>query len=131
MAEKLEVTVQSRSGKDLGLYTFSLSSTLSDLKAAIHSHRAPYLDPRLHPTRQWLTLDSAQGQALKDDFQTLKTLGSLKLRIVVKDLGLKMSWRLVYIIEYLGPIVLFPLLLLCPALCYGWKEPVQHSQTQL
>ena len=45
MAEKLEVTVQSRSGKDLGLYTLSLSSTLSDLKAAIHSHRTPYHRP--------------------------------------------------------------------------------------
>jgi len=89
------------------------------------------LDPRLHPTRQWLTLDSAQGLPLKDDLQSLKAFGGPELRIVVKDLGMQLSWRLVYMIEYLGPLLIFPLLLLWPALCYGWTQPVLHSHTQL
>ena len=127
MAGQVEVKAQSRSGKDLGMYSLSPSATVSDLKAAIHAHSDSHLDPRLHPTRQWLTLDSV---ALKDDLQPLKALGSPRLIVVVKDLGAQMSWRLVYIIEYLGPIFIFPLLWLCPAL-YSWTEPVQHCPTQL
>lgn len=130
MAELLEVKAQSRSGKDLGVYSLSSSATVTDLKAAIHAHSKPHLDPRLHPTRQWLTLDSAKGLALKDDLQPLKALGSSKLSVVVKDLGAQMSWRLVYVIEYLGPVFIFPLLWFYPGL-YGWTEPVQHSPTQL
>ncbi|KAK2731307.1 3-oxo-5a-steroid 4- dehydrogenase [Onygenales sp. PD_40] len=36
--------------------------------------------------------------------------------IYVKDLGAQLAWRTVYMIEYLGPIIIHPLLLLSPTL---------------
>lgn len=125
MADKVEVTVQSRSGKALGVYQLSLTATVADLKSAIHSQSSFHSDPRLHPSRQWLTLN---GAPLKDDYQSMKSIG-LKVNIVVKDLGAQMSWRGVYIVEYFGPIFIFPLLYFCPQLCYS-GTPTPHTFTQ-
>ena len=41
--------------------------------------------------------------------------------LIFKDLGLQMSWRLVYIIEYFGPCILFPLFYFCDETIYGVK----------
>jgi hypothetical protein len=60
---------------------------------------------------------------LKDGSATitneLKAEGSGRKQLVFKDLGAQLSWRLVYMIEYIGPVFLFPLFYFCDELIYG------------
>jgi very-long-chain enoyl-CoA reductase len=58
----------------------------------------------------------------------LKELGGEKVTLVFEDLGLQLSRRLVYLIEYLGPLVIFPLLFYCPEQIYG--QSADRTRTQ-
>lgn len=51
-----------------------------------------------------------------------------KCLLYAKDLGPQASWRLVYILEYLGPIIIFPLIYYSPQL-YGYKDPSLSVKT--
>lgn len=51
-----------------------------------------------------------------------------KCLLYAKDLGPQASWRLVYILEYLGPIIIFPLIYYFPQL-YGYRDPALGAKT--
>lgn len=46
-----------------------------------------------------------------------------------KDLGPQISWRLVFFIEYFGPLIIFPMYWNLPGLIYGVENP-KRSYTQ-
>ncbi|KAF2639403.1 hypothetical protein P280DRAFT_491229 [Massarina eburnea CBS 473.64] len=49
--------------------------------------------------------------------------------IDVKDLGPQISWRTVFIVEYLGPLLIHPLVYYGRPLIYGASEPPSELQT--
>jgi very-long-chain enoyl-CoA reductase len=92
--------------------------TVKDVKAVIAQKFQTF-----PASRQKITL-KGDKVALSDD--TL--VSSIKGELAVKDLGPQISWRGVYIIEYLGPIFIHALLYHFPTIFYG--QHVEHSSLQ-
>lgn len=124
----MKVSVSTRSGKGLGDYDLASGATVVDLQKAIHSRHA-----KLHPHRQRLyaTNSGARGGVLKGS-DALKDGDA----VICKDLGPQISWKMVFIIEYLGPLLLYPLFYSQPRAIYGdavdvtqtaWAKEVQFS----
>lgn len=63
-----------------------------------------------------MTLGDAKGRALSDKrmalgkFFTAEEIAAGNVVLVFKDLGLQISWKLVFLIEYFGPILITLLL---------------------
>ncbi|KAF7290518.1 S5A-REDUCTASE domain-containing protein [Mycena indigotica] len=95
--------------------------TVRDVKRAI---QRTY--PALYFERQKLSLQEA-SKALADESVLLFDPAG-KAELVVGDLGAQVSWRTVFVIEYLGPLIVHPLIYHFPRLFYG--SQVQHSALQ-
>ncbi|KAJ7577093.1 3-oxo-5-alpha-steroid 4-dehydrogenase-domain-containing protein [Mycena floridula] len=104
--------------------TISVSpeSTIYDVKKKIAEKAAKF-----YPARQKI--------ALKDDRKALADevkLQDLDLKegseLTVKDLGPQISWRTVFLIEYVGPMVVHPIFYHLSQVFYG--KPVIHSKLQ-
>ncbi|KAL1668368.1 3-oxo-5-alpha-steroid 4-dehydrogenase-domain-containing protein [Schizophyllum commune] len=96
---------------------------VADIKAAIHAKF-----PKYYPTRQKLSVPSdkkalANEAPVKDLFS-----GASQGELVVKDLGPQISWRTVFLIEYVGPLLIHPLFYYYPRVFYG--QDVKHSTMQ-
>jgi len=77
------------------------------------------LDSSISSNRQSLRLEP-NGKSLKDE----QSLGELNLprnnaQIFLKDLGPQISWKTVFMVEYLGPLLIYPIFYLRPAIIYG------------
>ncbi|KAK1444854.1 3-oxo-5-alpha-steroid 4-dehydrogenase like protein [Babesia gibsoni] len=98
-------------------------ATLEDLQQIF------YEKFHFYPQRQKWNVDSAAGVRLcsgrlvdygvKDDSS-----------LYFKDLGVQISWRLVFFLEYLGPLIIFPLLYHLPWAFYD-EVGTTKSQTQV
>ena len=44
--------------------------------------------------------------------------------------GVQISWRLVFVLEYLGPLLIFPALYFYPSIVYGVKNVPPKTLTQ-
>jgi very-long-chain enoyl-CoA reductase len=100
----------------MGTFSIDESTTLDEFKKDFHrQHKS------LDPSRQYFTLNTAKGRPLKDGDCVLMQEMAKSDSLMFKDLGPQMSWRLVYMIEYLGPCLLFPLFFYCDELVYGVK----------
>ncbi|VDB86649.1 unnamed protein product [Peniophora sp. CBMAI 1063] len=96
--------------------------TVGDVKAAV---AAKY--PKLYVERQKLSLKDDK-KALVDE-ATLASVGIADgAELAVKDLGPQVSWRTVFLVEYVGPLIIHPLFYHLPQYIYG--GPVQHSAIQ-
>lgn len=73
----------------------------------------------------------AQGPPLKDGSLASNNIVN-DCAIYFKDLGVQISWRLVFVLEYLGPIIIVPLLWNFPSLFYRSVdlEKMERSTTQ-
>ena len=129
MADKLQITIVSRTGERLASLSQSKNSRVSHLKASFQQLCECYLVPKYGPERQFFTIDTARGEALKDDKMKLDELAVDAVTLVFKDLGPQISWRLVYFIEYLGPLLIFPSFFYYPE--WVWGRSVDRSRTQL
>ncbi|CCF75277.1 enoyl reductase [Babesia microti strain RI] len=82
-----------------------------------------------YPERQKWTLNSANGTLLED-----KPLSSLGVKddstLFFKDLGVQVSWRMVFCLEYMGPLLIFPCLYFFPSIFYPTTS-VPKSPTQV
>ncbi|RPD60011.1 hypothetical protein L226DRAFT_552913 [Lentinus tigrinus ALCF2SS1-7] len=96
--------------------------TVLDVKKAIAAK-----NPKFYAARQKLTL-KGDNKALSDE-TLLKDAGVADgSEVAVKDLGPQISWRTVFLIEYVGPLIIHPLFYHFPRLFFG--GPVQHSTLQ-
>jgi very-long-chain enoyl-CoA reductase len=92
------VTVEDRNGRSLGEYSLSFNATVGDMKKELCAKK-----PKYYPERQWYTVDTAQGTALKKDEMALKEFAKEgKLKLIFKDLGAQISWSTVFMVEYFG-----------------------------
>eukprot|EP01112_Ceratiomyxa_fruticulosa_P010269 TRINITY_DN2707_c0_g1_i1.p1 TRINITY_DN2707_c0_g1~~TRINITY_DN2707_c0_g1_i1.p1 ORF type:complete len:298 (-),score=57.77 TRINITY_DN2707_c0_g1_i1:275-1168(-) len=113
----VKVTVQSRSGRNLGTFDVLLSSTVKEFKKDFASKF-----PKYYPDRQRFT---ASDVALVDE----KKLSEYSLKegsvLIFKDLGPQISWRTVFLTEYGGPLLLYPIFYFFASAIYG-KSATHH-----
>jgi len=107
--------VQSFSGRELASIDINSQAKVSQLKKEFHQHQKKY-----YPDRQRFFLGKGKGSAVLQDDKLLSDYhlkdGSI---LIFKDLGPQISWQMVFIIEYFGPLVLYPILFLQPTCIYG------------
>ncbi len=126
----MKVAVTTRSGRSLGEYDLGEGAMLGDLQKAIHEAH-----PKYYPDRQRLyatpTTPGARPKPLTEDVR-LKDGDA----ILFKDLGPQILWKTVFLLEYLGPLVLYPIFFMQPRFIYGdavlaqqtaWAKEVQFS----
>lgn len=129
------VTVQvvSAKGKQLKLVK-SLPASLDfsqnsakEIKVRDVKTKLADLYPRFYVSRQKLS-GEPDGKAL-DDAASLEQLGIADgATLYVKDLGPQISWKMVFLVEYGGPLLIHPLFFHFPKLFYG--KQVVHSDLQ-
>jgi len=118
-AAKRTIHFKSRSGKYLGQLDLDQQATVEDLKLRFSTTFHYY------PERQRFYIGGVKGRVLTEG----KLFGPSGNGIndgeslTFKDLGVQISWRLVYVVEYFGPLLIFPLFMYCPFLFY--KAPVE------
>lgn len=103
------------SNRHLGKIQVSPENTVKDIKAEVAK-----LNKKLTPERQSIRLDLRDKD--RKDNSTVTSLGvSSGSKIYVKDLGPQISWRTVFVLEYLGPLVLYIIVATRPWIFYGEK----------
>lgn len=126
----MEIKVISRSGKDLGTFVVTEDIKIKEFKTKFHEKRNLYIDKQWYPSRQRFCVNSTTGPAIGNDSEPLiKYLGKDRV-LCFKDLGMQLGWRLVYMIEYAGPLFILPLLYYLPSPIYGLisdKTPTQKA----
>jgi len=68
---------------------------------------------KLNTNRLWITVNDPMKKkkdVLKEDLLTFAEMNLVEenVNLLVKDLGFQVSWRLTYVLEYIGPLVIFP-----------------------
>lgn len=112
----LQLSVYSTKNSFLGKIEVPPSATVKDIKVQVAK-----LNPKLNVDRQSVRLDLKDKD--KKDSTTISSLGlKSSSNIYIKDLGPQISWRTVFILEYLGPLVLYIIVATRPWIFYGDKS---------
>jgi len=119
------ITIKRRDGSDIGAVTINASATIADLKKEIYK-----LNKRVTPERQRLTLGiDKSGVVLEND----KIVGTFDFKdgVFLKDLGPQIGYKTLFVLEYLGPLVVYPLFYYRPSFIYGSgadRAPIHFAQ---
>ncbi|ORZ40455.1 3-oxo-5-alpha-steroid 4-dehydrogenase-domain-containing protein [Catenaria anguillulae PL171] len=122
----MKISIVSKSGKVLA-DNFELDGnadavTILDLKKAYHK-----LNKKATPERQRWTFGK---KALDEDDKSLASYKVFdKAQLTFKDLGPQIGWKTVFLIEYAGPLFIYPFFYGFGHLVYG-TEPVVKNQAQ-
>ncbi|KAJ3225147.1 3-oxo-5a-steroid 4- dehydrogenase [Chytriomyces hyalinus] len=120
------VELKKRSGevikKDLNLGVSADEASVEDLSRAIFKAY-----PKWDITRQRLT--TVDNKVLEKG-KSLKSYGITNgSQVVFKDLGPQIGWSTVFVIEYLGPLLIHPFFYFNQKLIYGSEAPMTQAQT--
>ncbi|KAF5341829.1 hypothetical protein D9611_001359 [Ephemerocybe angulata] len=99
-------------------------STIGELKQKINRKF-----PKFSTSRQKITLKGDRKPL--DDATKIETVFGGKLEgaeLQVKDMGPQISWKTVFLIEYVGPLIVHPIFYYFPKVFYG--RDFQHSALQ-
>lgn len=121
----IEITSRSKSLKAVNIPQFELNSPVSDIVSTVASSNKT----SIHRIR--LTAKDANGKQvpLNTDKSLLEngyTSKDTTIALSVKDLGPQLGWRTVYIIEYLGPLLIHPIFFYGLGSYYN----IEYTQTQ-
>ncbi|MES1912384.1 MAG: hypothetical protein MHM6MM_004669 [Cercozoa sp. M6MM] len=125
----MEYTVTNKKGRELCKLKLRNGATIYELKKAFREAKPQH--KKYEPRRQrWTWNVAGEKRVLRgDDEQTLASVGvSPEYALIFKDLGAQISWRSVFIIEYLGPILIHLLFYLLPTLFYSAEDLAQAPE---
>lgn len=115
------VIVHSTSGKTLTVLNISDSTTIGELKKKYHKQNAKY-----YPERQSYRTEP-RGKMLKDE-EVISDLSMTSSKLYFKDLGPQVGWTTVFLTEYAGPLVIYLLFYIRPAIIYGAAAGDRRAQ---
>ncbi|KAI9012937.1 3-oxo-5-alpha-steroid 4-dehydrogenase-domain-containing protein [Gaertneriomyces semiglobifer] len=119
------LTLSLRSGRVLGQIDLKkpvAEATVADLQRAIHRQYSKW-----YPDRQRLTYEN---KPLDRSAPLSKYNISANDTITFKDLGPQIGWTTVFLLEYLGPLVIHLLFYFFPSVFYPGTKPEPRSQLQ-
>ena len=129
MTRTVHIKVSSPGGRAYGEVEADLDSNVTALKKQIQAR----LVPKAAPARQRLTIAGRDQPIVLDDLTPLSEYikpDQELCEVVYKDLGPQIAFLPVYIMEYLGPWVLYPLFALRVVPVYGSKQHVPMTDVQ-
>lgn len=105
------------------------NSTVSELMKNIIRASENLKKKNFDINRMRLTVGDAKGRALSDKTEVLSTIfkDQLENTLVFKDLGRQISWKLVFLIEYFGPILITLFLVAFQKQIYGESKPYTYN----
>lgn len=112
--------------KNQHLYKLKLSqnATIKDVKTEIAKRTS-----KLKVERQSIRSD-LKGKDQKDELNVSNIASECGHKLYVKDLGPQISWKGVFVLEYLGPFVVYILVATRPWILYGDKDS-NHEEFSL
>lgn len=113
--EKFVLTiVKARGGKEIAKINVTKNADVKQLQNAFHSKF-----PSLYPTRQRFTVEK-EGKKVVLTKGALTSYGIGDGSVVMfKDLGTQIDYQTVFIMEYLGPFLVYLMFYMRPAFIYG------------
>jgi very-long-chain enoyl-CoA reductase len=120
----MRISIQDRKGRAMGDFTFSSTSTIGDVKQAIvGKHSGKY-------TVHQVYLTSEDKKKYTDNDQSLSDAGIQDNDILLfKDLGMQVSWRTVFLVEYFGPILIHSLFYFLPNVFYAHVDATAEQRS--
>lgn len=114
MSTSKNIRVYDRNDKLIGDYNgYSGSETVESFKKHLIKNCETVKRRKIGTERVRLTIDSARGAALQDKRKTIHDYcPSTEVKLYFKDLGMQISWKAVFLIEYFGPILITAILAL-------------------
>jgi len=126
LMSELSLSIENRNGKSLGTINCFADNTVRELKELFYKTNRKY-----YPDRIWFTIGDESNKTVLRDSKKLKEYGLKNGQVVIfKDLGPQISWKLVFLIEYFGPIFIHSLVYWCPTLFYGKEANREYQFTQ-
>lgn len=114
MSSVIIEVLHAKSQKKIGDFEVNKTSTILDVKKAIHAKKSS-----LYPDRQMLKAD-ATGKPLKDEDAVSKLTGdATSFKLYFKDLGPQVGWATVFLTEYAGPLFIYLIFYMRPTFIYS------------